>query len=51
MDNKLWRGKGIYINKLKLLPIYRKGFKYYSIKDAFIWVERSYLVSYNKIGL
>ena len=51
MDSKLWKGEGIYINKLKPLPIYQKGFKYYIIKDVFILVERLYLVNHNKIGL
>ena len=51
MDNWLWRGEGIHINELKPLPIYRKGFKYYFIRDVFILAERLYLVSHNKIGL
>ena len=51
MDNRFWRGEGIYINELESPPIYQKEFKYYSIKDTFISVERLYLASYNKIGL
>ena len=39
MDNKLWRGKGVYINELEPLPIYWKRFKYYFIRDVFISVE------------
>ena len=50
MDNKLWKGKGIHINKLKPPPIYRKRFKYHFIKDVFISVKRSHLANHNKIG-
>ena len=39
MDNRLWKGEGIHINELESPPIYRKGFKYYFIKDVFILVK------------
>ena len=51
MDNRLWKGEGIHINKLKPPPIYRKGFKYYSMRDVFILAKRLHLASHNKIGL
>ena len=51
MDNRLWKGEGIYINKLEPPPIYWRGFKYYSIRDVFILVERLYLASHDKMGL
>ena len=51
MDNRLWKGEGIYINELKPPPIYRKRLEHHLIRDAFISVKRSHLVSHNKIGL